>query len=103
MNEPVTHQPINDFGAEIHNNLQGLGKLTNTKELTIHLRRPKPIDCEYSFLSCILGCFLVYLLNVQHALMDFLKFSNLHGLITSCTFIIFWKFSSQLDFFTIDF
>ena len=56
MNEPVTHQPTNDFGTEIHNNLQGLGKLTNTKELTIHLRRPKPIDCEYFFLSCILGC-----------------------------------------------
>ena len=48
MHEPITHQPINTFSTEIHNNLQGLGKLTNTKELTIQLRRPKFIDCEYT-------------------------------------------------------
>ena len=40
---------------------------------------------------------------MQHVLINFLKFSNLHGLITSCTFINFWKFSDQLDFFTNDF
>ena len=40
---------------------------------------------------------------MQHVLINFLKLSNLHGLITSCMFINFWKFSSQLDFFTIDF
>ena len=30
---------------------------------------------------------LVYLINVHHILINFLKISNLHGLITSCMFI----------------
>ena len=43
-------------------------------------------------------------LSNKHAarLIIFLKKSNLHGLITSCTFINFWNFSSLHVFFTID-
>ena len=55
MYEPVTNQPINAFGTEGPNNLQGLEKLINTKELTIHLRRPKFIDCEYKLLGSTSG------------------------------------------------
>ena len=41
---------------------------------------------------------LVYLINVLHNLLFFLKNSSLHGLIPSCTFINFGKFSRKLDF-----
>ena len=61
-------------------------------------------DLFHSILELIyLIKYSVYLINVPHVLINFLKFSNLHGLITSCMLINFWKFSSQFDFFTIDF
>ena len=63
----------------------------------------KIVDTPKKGVSFKMAGTLVYLIKVQHVLINFLKFSNLHGLITSCTFINFWKFSSQLDFFTIDF
>ena len=36
-------------------------------------------------------------------IINYLKNSNLHGLITSCMFINIWSFSSLQDFFTIGF
>ena len=56
--------------------------------------------CPYTFRR---PCTLVYLINMQHVLINFLKNSNLHGLITSCTFIKFWKFSSLHDFYVSNF
>ena len=44
MEEPVINQPTNMIGRS---NLSGLEKLVDTKELTICLRKPSAMDCEY--------------------------------------------------------
>ena len=58
---------------------------------------------DITFTNQLYVCTLVYLINMQHVLINFMEYSNLHGLITSCMFINFGKFPSQVDFFTIDF
>ena len=48
MDEPVINQPKPEFGIMDKNNLEGLEKLFDTKELTMQIRRPSFVDCEYN-------------------------------------------------------
>ena len=77
-----------------------------------HTRTAPTLHLAYSTLfsgplfsdqTYLVVCTLVYLINIQRVLLKFLKNSNLHGLITSCTFIKFWKFSSLHDFYISNF
>ena len=45
MEEPVINQPTNMIGRS---NLSGLEKLVDTKELTMCIRKPSAMDCEYN-------------------------------------------------------
>ena len=48
MEEPVINQPTNGFSAIGSSNLSGLEKLVDTKELTMCIRKPSAMDCEYN-------------------------------------------------------
>ena len=47
MEEPVINQPTNGFSMIGRSNLSGLEKLVDTKELTMCIRKPSAMDCEY--------------------------------------------------------
>ena len=48
MEEPVINQPTNGFSMIGKSNLSGLEKLVDTKELTMCIRKPSAMDCEYN-------------------------------------------------------